>query len=68
MERFIHRENLRRLREILTRAESAGECKRIVRLIEEEELKYQASVDAGTQKRNSVARGTTHKALRRTHG
>ena len=36
---FIRRENLRLLREKLTRATSDAECKRIVALIEEEEAK-----------------------------
>lgn len=44
MKRFIHRENLRHLRNLLTRTIGEAECKRITRLIEdEEELKDQAA-------------------------
>ena len=43
MKRLIHRENLRHLRNLLTRTTGEAECKRITRLIEEEELKDQAS-------------------------
>lgn len=39
MQRFIHRENLRPLRERLTRTTAEVECKRIVAMIEEEETK-----------------------------
>jgi hypothetical protein len=42
MKRFIHRENLRHLRDLLTRTTDEAECKRITGLIEEEELKDQA--------------------------
>jgi hypothetical protein len=45
MERFIHRENLRILREQLKRTADEKKCQRIVRLIEEEELKDFASED-----------------------
>ena len=44
MRRFIHEENLRHLRELLARTTSETQCKRIVHLIEEEELNYRASV------------------------
>jgi len=42
MERFIHQENLKHLRELLTRTTDDAECQRIVKLIEEEERKEQA--------------------------
>ena len=38
MKRFIHRENLRLLREQLARTTDELKCARIVRLIEDEEL------------------------------
>ncbi|MGA2567678.1 MAG: hypothetical protein ABSF41_12735 [Pseudolabrys sp.] len=41
MERFIQRENLKHLRELLTRTSAEAECKRIVKLIEEAEMKDQ---------------------------
>ena len=39
LNRFVHEQNLRHLREILTRTSDDAECQRIVRLIEEEEAK-----------------------------
>jgi hypothetical protein len=39
MKRFIHRENLKLLREQLARTTDELKCERIVRLIEDEELK-----------------------------
>jgi hypothetical protein len=45
MKRFIHRENLRILREQLKRTADEKKCRQIVRLIEEEELKEFASED-----------------------
>ena len=65
MERFIHHENLRHFRELLTRTTSVSESKRIVKLIEEEELKYRAAVDARAQKQQSVAPDSAHKTSRR---
>ena len=50
MRRFIHEENLRHLRELLARTPSETQCKRIVDLIEEEELNYRASVHDDAQK------------------
>ena len=46
MERFIHQENLKHLRELLTRATDETECQRIVKLIEEEEAKERTSEQA----------------------
>jgi hypothetical protein len=37
MNRFVHEQNLKHLREVLTRTTDEGECRRIVQLIEEEE-------------------------------
>jgi hypothetical protein len=37
MDRFVHEQNLRYLREVLARTIDQGECRRIVGLIEEEE-------------------------------
>lgn len=39
MNRFVHEQNLKRLRALLTRTSDEAECQRIVRLIEEEEAK-----------------------------
>jgi hypothetical protein len=43
MQRFIHRENLRLLREKLAHVKSDAECKRIVAMIEDEVAKGRAS-------------------------
>ena len=51
MKRFIHRENLRILREQLNRAADEKKCQRILRLIEEEELKDFASEDGHARSR-----------------
>ena len=37
MNRFVHEQNLRHLRQVLARATDARECRRIVELIEREE-------------------------------
>ena len=37
MNRFVHEQNLKHLREVLTRTTDEGECRRIMELIEEEE-------------------------------
>ena len=47
MKRFIHRENLRLLRDKLVRTTNDAQCKQIVRLIEEEDLNYNASENEG---------------------
>ena len=49
MKRFIHLENLRHFRELLAHTTSEAECKRIVGLIEEEDLNYRASADDHTR-------------------
>ncbi len=51
MKRFIHRENLRILREQLKRTGDEKKCQQIVRLIEEEELKDFASEDGPARNR-----------------
>ena len=65
MKRFIHRENLRHLRELLNRTASEEECRRIVKFIEEEELNYRASADDLARK--SAALDSADKALRPAH-
>ena len=65
MKRFIHLENLRHFRELLARTTSEAECKRIVGLIEEEELNYRASADDHAQR--SVALHSEDKARRPAH-
>jgi hypothetical protein len=50
MKHFIHRENLRLLREQLKRTTDEEKCQRIVRLIKEEELKDFASEDVHSLK------------------
>jgi hypothetical protein len=42
MSLFIYRENLKRLRALLTRTNDAAECQRIVEMIEEEEATARA--------------------------
>jgi hypothetical protein len=37
MNRFVHEQNLKHLREVLARTTNDSECRRIVELIEEEE-------------------------------
>ena len=37
MDRFVHEQNLRHLREVLARTADEAECRRIVELIEREE-------------------------------
>jgi hypothetical protein len=51
MKRFIHRENLRILREQLKRTADEKKCQQIVRLIEEEELKDFALEDGHARNR-----------------
>jgi hypothetical protein len=53
MKRFIHLENLKHFRALLTRTTSEAERKRIIQLIEEEELNYRAA--AADQAQSSVA-------------
>ncbi len=38
-EHFVHKENLKHLRELLRRTTDEAECQRIMKLIEEEEAK-----------------------------
>jgi hypothetical protein len=42
MDRFIRQANLKHLRELLMRTNDEAECRRIVKLIEEEEAKKPA--------------------------
>ena len=37
MNRFVHEQNLRHLREVLARTDDEAECRRILKLIEREE-------------------------------
>ena len=67
MKRFIHRENLRLLREQLARTTDKAKCQRIVRLIEEEELKDIASPGHHSQRRGSKALINPHKDPRPVH-
>ncbi len=60
MKRFIQRENLRLLREQLARTNDEAKCRRIVKLIEEEELKGRASTEDRAQRRNSVTLDDAH--------
>jgi hypothetical protein len=53
MNRFIQRENLRLLRERLARTTDAAKCRRIVQLIEEEEMKGRAAAGGRAQSRTS---------------
>jgi hypothetical protein len=52
--RFVQRENLRLLRERLARTTDGAKCRRIVKLIEEEELKGRASTGSRAQRQASV--------------
>ena len=52
-ERFIHCRNLELLRNRLARTTGETECRQIVKLIEEEELKGFVSTDNHTQRRGS---------------
>jgi hypothetical protein len=40
MKRFVHEQNLKQLRATLARTSDEAECRRIVALIEEEEVKW----------------------------
>jgi hypothetical protein len=61
--RFIQRRNLDLLRARLTRTKDKAECQRIVKLIEEEELKDLASGGTSNSKA-SIANVNARKALR----
>ncbi|MDR3645166.1 MAG: hypothetical protein P4M02_08845 [Clostridia bacterium] len=67
MKRFIHRENLKLLRDQLARTTDEAKCQRILRLIEEEELKDRASADDQTQRRGSKTLNDARNAPRLTH-
>jgi hypothetical protein len=45
MDRFVHREGLRLLRERLTHTSVEADCAQIVKLFEEEELKARGALD-----------------------
>ena len=62
MKRFIQRENLRMLREQLARTTDEAKCQRIVRLIEEEELKDSTSADDHARRRGSETLNNARKA------
>jgi alpha-D-ribose 1-methylphosphonate 5-triphosphate synthase subunit PhnL len=61
VKRFIQRENLRLLRERLTRTNDETKCRRIVKLIEEEEVKGRASIGIRAQRQVSVTLGNAPK-------
>ena len=61
--RFIQRRNLELLRARLTRTKDKAECQRIVKLIEEEELKDLAFGGTSNSKA-SIANVNARKALR----
>ncbi len=61
VKRFIQLENLRLLREQLTRTTDEAKCRRIVKLIEEEELKGRASGGNRAQRQASVTLGNAPK-------
>ena len=61
MNRFIQRENLRLLRERLARTNDEAKCRRIVKLIEEEELKGRASDGNRAQRQVSETVGNASK-------
>ena len=65
MKRFIHRENLRLLREQLARTTDELKCARIVRLIENEELKDRDLADDHARKSTTLDSGD--KARRPAH-
>jgi hypothetical protein len=62
MKRFSHLENLRMLREQLARMTDEAKCQRIMRLIEEEELKDSTSADDRAQRRGSETLNNARKA------
>jgi hypothetical protein len=66
-ERFIHLRNLELLRNRLARTTAKAECGRIMRLIEEEELKDALRTDGHAQRQTSVTLGDAHKARRPAH-
>ena len=66
-ERFIHLRNLELLRAQLMRTTDEAKCQQIVKLIEDEELKYRASGDGRAQRRASVTTGKADNARRPAH-
>jgi hypothetical protein len=63
VKRFIQRENLRLLRERLMRTTDEAKCRRIVKLIEEEEIKGRASAGDRAQRRALATLGTAPKGV-----
>ena len=66
-ERSIHLRNLELLRAQLMRTIDEAKCQRIVKLIEEKELKYRASGGDRAQRRASVTTGKADNARRPAH-
>ena len=66
-ERFIHLRNLALLRAQLMRTTDQAKCQRIVKLIEDEELKYRASGDDRAQRGASVTSRKADNARRPAH-
>ena len=60
-ERFIHLRNLELLRAQLMRATDEAKCQRIVKLIEDEELKYRAQRALETTRTVDNARRPAHR-------
>ena len=66
-ERFIHLRNLELLRAQLMRTTDEAKCQRIVRLIEDEELRYRASGADRAQRGVSVTSRKADIARRPAH-
>ena len=66
-ERFVHLRNLELLRAQLMRTTDEAKCQRIVKLIEDEELKYRAPSGDPAQRRVSETTRKADNARRPAH-
>ena len=67
MKRFIHRENLRLLRDQLARTTDEEKWRQIVRLVEQEEFMGHTLADDPEQRRGSETLDNMRRATRPTH-